>query len=122
MKALIIAAHGSRKQESNAEVAALADRLAKKATGSFQVVEHAFLQFTEPLLGQKIEALALKGVKQIVIFPFFIASGSHILSDIPEVIRHAGAIYKDIDFKITRHLGIIEAVEEIILREVMSLK
>ncbi len=120
MKALIIAAHGSRKEESNMEVASLADRLSKKATGSFGFVDHAFLQFAEPLLEEKIGELAKKGAKKIVIFPFFIAAGSHILKDIPEVVKKAQNAYADIDFKITDHLGKIQAVEEIILKEVMN--
>ena len=122
MKALIIAAHGSRKKESNMEVASLADRLSKKATGSFGFVDHAFLQFAEPLLEKKIDELAAKGAKKIVIFPFFIAAGNHILVDIPEVVKRAKNAHADIDFTITDHLGKIQAVEEIILREVMNSK
>ena len=120
MKALIIAAHGSRKIESNMEVASLAERLSKKATGSFDSVDHAFLQFAEPLLEKKIDELAEKGVMKIVIFPFFIAAGNHILVDIPEVVKKAKASHSHIEFSITEHLGKIQAVEEIILREVMN--
>nr|NJM01796.1 cobalamin biosynthesis protein CbiX [Desulfobacula sp.] len=119
VKALIIAAHGSRKNESNAEVASLADRLSKKATGSFESVDYAFLQFAEPLLESKIEELARKGIKKIVIFPFFIAAGSHIRTDIPEIVKKSAAAHGDIEFIVTDHLGKIQAVEEIILREVM---
>jgi sirohydrochlorin cobaltochelatase len=120
VKALIIAAHGSKKNESNAEVASLADRLSKKATGSFESVDYAFLQFAEPLLESKIDELAQKGIKKIVIFPFFIAAGSHIRVDIPEVVKKAKAAHDDIEFSVTDHLGKIQAVEEIILREVMG--
>lgn len=120
MKALIIAAHGSRKEESNMEVASLADRLSKKATGSFGAVEYAFLQFAEPLLEKKIDELAQKGAKKIVIFPFFIAAGNHIRVDIPEVVKKAKASYSGIEFSVTDHLGKIQAVEEIILRQVMT--
>jgi len=122
VKALIIAAHGSKKKESNMEVASLADRLSKKATGSFESVNHAFLQFAEPLLENKIHELAEKGIKKIVIFPFFIAAGNHILVDIPETVKKARDVYTDIEFSITDHLGKIQAVEEIILREVMNSK
>ena len=120
MKALIIAAHGSRKNESNMEIASLADRLSKKATGSFGAVAFAFLQFAEPLLENKIDELAALGAKKIIIFPFFIAAGSHIRVDIPEVVKKAKAAHGDIEFSVTDHLGKIQAVEDIILREVMG--
>jgi sirohydrochlorin ferrochelatase len=119
LKALIIAAHGSRKKESNLEVALLAARVSKKSKGSFGTVEHAFLQIAEPLLENKIKELVQKGAKKIVIFPFFIGSGSHILVDIPELVQQAKITYKHVEFKLTRHLGKIEAIEDIIIQEVI---
>ncbi len=118
VKALIIAAHGSRRIESGREVTSLTHRLAQKVTGAFDVVEHAFLQFAEPLLEEKLEELAQKGATKIVIFPFFISSGSHILVDIPELVEKARSIHPDIEFIVTRPLGKIETIEEIIIREV----
>ena len=123
MKALIIAAHGSRKKESNLEVASLAARVSEKAAGLFEKVEYAFLQIADPLLEKKIDELVQKGAAEIVIFPFFIGSGSHILVDIPKLVQQAQITYKHVEFKLTRHFGKIEAVEDLILHEVMmSLK
>jgi len=120
VKALIIAAHGSRRTESNLEVESLAKRLSQKATGSFKTVVHAFIQFADPFLEKTIDDLVQKGATQIVIFPFFIASGSHILVDIPEFIKNAQHSHPHVDFKVTKHLGKIAAIEEIILHEVMA--
>jgi len=120
VKALIIAAHGSRKKESNLEVASLASRVSKKAAGSFEKVEHAFLQIAEPLLEKKIDELVQKGAEKIVIFPFFIGSGSHILVDIPALVKKAQLIYPHVELKVTRHLGKIEEIEDVIIREVLS--
>ncbi|WP_457552244.1 sirohydrochlorin chelatase [Desulfobacula sp.] len=120
MKALIIAAHGSRKKESNLEIASLVERVSKKVTGSFKMVDHAFLQFAEPLLEKKMGELVQKGATKIVIFPFFIAGGSHILVDIPELVKKAQLIYPHVEFKLTRYLGKIEAIENIIIHEVVS--
>ncbi len=118
MKALIIAAHGSRKKESNMEVAALALRVSKKIKNEFDKVEHAFLQFAEPLLETTVDELARKGADEIVIFPFFIGSGSHILVDIPELVEKAGRRYPGTKISITRHLGKIETIDDIIIQEV----
>ena len=120
VKALIIAAHGSRKKESNLEVASLAERVSKKAKGSFEEVEHAFLQLADPLLEKKIDELVQKGATKIVIFPFFIGSGNHILVDIPELVKQAQFIHDHVEFKVTRHLGKIEAIEDVIIHEVMA--
>lgn len=119
VKALIIAAHGSRKKESNREIASLADRLSKKAEGSFERVAHAFLQMAEPRIDKTIQDLVEQGAVKIVIFPFFIGSGSHILVDIPELVKTAQSDYPQVEFRITRHLGKIEGIETVILEEVM---
>jgi sirohydrochlorin ferrochelatase len=126
VKVLIIASHGSRKKESNIELAALTERVSKKfekassKTESFARIEHAFLQFAEPLLEKKIEELVQAGATKIVIFPFFIGSGNHILVDIPELIKKMQQNYDHVEFKVTRHLGKIETVEDVIIREVMN--
>ncbi len=119
MKALIIAAHGSRETKSNLEVKSLSEKILKKTKGTFDTVEYAFLQFANPLLDSKIDELVQKGAKKIVIFPFFIGSGSHILVDIPELIKKAKAAYKNVEFKVTLHLGKIKAIEDAIINEVM---
>lgn len=120
MKVLIIAAHGSRKNESNLEIVSLARRISKKTKGSFDIVTHAFLQLANPLLENMMDTLIEKGATQIVIFPFFIGSGSHILVDIPNLMKNAQSTHRHVDFKITRHLGKIEAIEDVILHEVMA--
>jgi sirohydrochlorin ferrochelatase len=118
LKALIIAAHGSRKKESNLEVEFLVENVSQKAKGSFEIVTHAFLQMAEPLLEKKIDELVQRGATKIVIFPFFIASGSHILVDIPDLVKQARITYPHVEFVLTRHLGKIQAIEDIIVQEV----
>jgi sirohydrochlorin ferrochelatase len=126
VKVLIIASHGSRKRQSNIELADLTERVSKKfdkessEIESFERIEHAFLQFAEPLLEKKIEQLVKDGATKIVIFPFFIGSGNHILVDIPELIKKMQQNYDHVEFKVTRHLGKIEAIEDVIIQEVMN--
>ncbi|WDP89920.1 MAG: CbiX/SirB N-terminal domain-containing protein [Desulfobacter sp.] len=118
MKALVIAAHGSRKKESAVEVAALTEKLAKKAKPEFDLVVHGFLQFSEPFLPGVVEDAVNKGADQVVIFPFFISAGAHIMTDIPELVRACEEKYPGTAFILTRHLGAVQGIEDIILDEV----
>lgn len=122
MKTVIVAAHGSRQKASAAEVAALAKKLDTKvktdgSTDIHQVV-HAFLQFCGPSLEAVIQELADSGVDEMVIFPFFISAGSHVQTDIPRAVETARQKHPHVRFHITRHLGILDAVEDLILGEV----
>jgi len=119
---VIVAAHGSRQKASAADVAALAQKLDHRVktndSNDIQQVVHAFLQFSDPSLETVIQALADKGVDEMVIFPFFISAGSHVQTDIPRAVDTARQKYPAVRFFITRHLGILDAVEDLILGEV----
>ena len=117
MKTLIIAAHGSRKQASNIEVERLAGRLAGKLSDRFDRVIPAFLQFADPLLEDVLQTAAKDG-GQVVVFPFFIGSGSHILEDIPALVSQAGLDHPEVEFILARHLGKLESIDRIIIDEV----
>ena len=122
MKTVIVAAHGSRQKASAAEVAALAQKMDKKVktdgSHDIQQVVHAFLQFCDPSLETVLQELVDSGVEEVVIFPFFISAGSHVQTDIPQAVETARQQYPDVQFHITRHLGILDAVEDLILGEV----
>jgi sirohydrochlorin ferrochelatase len=120
LKILVIAAHGSRKTTSNLEVEELTKRLASQLSDHFDRVVHAFLQMADPLLETTLDHLAQNGASHIVVFPFFIGSGSHIIEDIPQLIEKARQAYPAIDFTLTRHLGGIQAIETIIVDEVID--
>ncbi len=120
---LIIAAHGSRNKAAAKQVAALCQKVGKKnfcRTPQFDRVVHGFLQFSDPSLKDVIDHQAEQGAEKIVVFPFFIAAGSHILEDIPELVEKARIKYPEIEFSITPHLGVMDTVEDLILKEVSS--
>lgn len=119
MKILIIAAHGSRRKESAMEVAALAKKLNRNESHAFDRVDHGFLQFSDPRLIHVIDRAVSDGAKQIIVFPLFISAGSHILTDIPEMVSRAGETYPNVEFSITRHLGVLPSVENAIVEEVV---
>lgn len=119
MNVLIIAAHGSRKRASAQEVAALASRIESKASG-FDKTCHAFLQFAQPSLSEAIDTAVADGAAHIVVFPFFIATGSHVQTDIPDQVDAAAKKHPKVRFSITRHLGVIESVEDLVIGEVRN--
>ena len=118
MKGLIIAAHGSRKAESNDEIVQLTRNLSAISGEHFDLVECAFLQFTGPDLEETITGMVEKGIEKIVVFPYFLGSGSHVTKDIPEILSKMETKYPRIQITATRHLGAAKGVKELILEEV----
>ena len=67
MKALIILAHGSRKQESNQEIENLTNDVRALVKREFDIVDYAFLEIAEPSLTNSIEKVVSKNISGVAI-------------------------------------------------------
>jgi len=104
-RALIIIAHGSRKESSNAEVAQLTQKVQAMLDSEYMIVKTAFLEFTEPSLEQSIIACVQERAKELVILPYFLAPGNHVTRDIPEVVKKMQKEYPDVRLELKKHIG-----------------
>ncbi len=108
--ALIIVAHGSRKESSNAEVMELGTKVKPLVDAHYDVVKTAFLEFAKPSLEESIIASVKEGVTHIVILPYFLASGNHVTRDIPAVVEQMEIIYPEVKIELKEHLGSAEGM------------
>ena len=115
MNTLIILAHGSRRQESNAEIASLAKQVEKCSDNEYDITAYAFLELAEPDLSQCIENMITYGASDITIFPYFLNSGNHVTCDIPALIKEANAQYPDCRFRLTSFIGKHKDIPNLIL-------
>lgn len=104
-KALIIVAHGSRKEASNKEVMELGEKVKFLLCDHYAYVMTAFLEFATPSLEESIVSCAEKGVNEVVILPYFLASGNHVTRDIPEVVGKIQVSHSDIKMTLKEHIG-----------------
>ena len=118
MKTLLLAAHGSKRDAANQEVIAIAKTLADRSRGTFDAVLAGFMQFASPSIVDQIAALVRSGATEIVVLPYFIASGSHVLIDIPAQVAAARAENPHVNFRLMPHLGKLPGVIDIILAQV----
>lgn len=102
---LIIVAHGSRKESSNAEVMTLGAKIKPLVTPPYDAVKIAFLEFAQPSLEESILASIKEGVSDLVILPYFLASGNHVTRDIPAVVQEMKAHYPEVNIELKEHLG-----------------
>ena len=116
MKALLIIAHGSRKQSSNDEVAKLATAVAAQESG-FELIEHAFLELTTPKVPDGIQSLISQGATDVVILPYFLAAGFHVADDLPKLLSDAQDQYPDVRFKLLKHLGAADRMPNWIIQQ-----
>ena len=102
---LLIIAHGSRRQASNEEVRALAERVRALRDPGIEHVEVAFLELAEPSIPEGLGNCVSAGAREIIVFPYFLPAGTHVANDIP----HALEVFRDqhpaIRLRLASHLG-----------------
>jgi sirohydrochlorin ferrochelatase len=116
LNALILLSHGSRRQESNAEMIRLAEAVAAVEGQPYNHVTCAFQQFARPAFDQAVEESVSRGVSRIVVYPLFLAAGSHVQEDVPAMIRRARSRFPDLDIILTPHLGQTPGLAQFLVR------
>ena len=115
MQALVVAAHGSRREASNTEVRLLVQRLSESAPGVFELIEAGFLELASPSILEAITACIDAGAVRIVVVPYFLASGRHVSEDIPRIVDAMSAQHPQVTIHAADHIGASQAMPRLIL-------
>ncbi len=115
-KALLVVAHGSRREASNEEVRALGELIAQQAGDRYQMVKAAFLELAEPSIPDGIEACIRDGACEVVVMPYFLSAGRHVVKDIPNEVAPKQQQYPDIPIRIAPYLGAADGIAELMLQ------
>jgi sirohydrochlorin ferrochelatase len=117
MKALLVVAHGSRRNESNEEVRRLANRIKENAGPAFDLVANAFLEISSPQVDSALADLIDAGATEIKVFPYFLSAGTHVVNDIPRLIQEAKGAHPSIHIEILPHMGALHGIGTMILNQ-----
>jgi sirohydrochlorin ferrochelatase len=115
MKALLLIAHGSRRKQSNDEVVILADRLKLNCSEQYKIIHAGFLELAETLIPDGIKKCVDDGATSIVVLPYFLNSGRHVIEDIPNIVNETKPHYPNINIKIAPHLGASNLMMELLI-------
>jgi len=116
MRTLLLVAHGSRMTSSNDTVAALANKLRPRLPQyGFDLITHAFLELTEPSIPDGVSDLVDAGATEVVVLPYFLAPGTHVVDDVPELVSEAKEKYPEVTFTVMPHLGGVDGIADLIL-------
>jgi sirohydrochlorin ferrochelatase len=105
MHALLLIAHGSRREVSNQEVRELAARLEQIACDRFDRVIPAFLELAEPDIPTGIGLCVESGATAVTAVPYFLSAGRHVASDIPAKLEKARHRHQAVTVRQSDYLG-----------------
>lgn len=115
MKALLLVAHGSRREASNNEIRELTERLSARSADSFSDVRCAFLELAEPSIPDGIMQCAEQGANEVMVLPYFLSAGRHVAEDIPEEIEKARAALTGVEVKQLPYIGSLEQITDLLI-------
>ena len=115
MKALLLIAHGSRRDASNREVIELADKLAALAGNDFDLVKACFLELADPGIDTAVSECADLGVQHITVVPYFLSAGRHVAEDVPQELTEAARHHRGISITVCSHIGAISMMPDLLL-------
>ena len=68
-----------------------------------------------PNVSDGVKVLAEAGATKIVVLPYFLAPGTHVIDDMPELIAAAEKNYPAVSFTVAQHLGGVDGIIGLIL-------
>jgi sirohydrochlorin ferrochelatase len=119
MKSLLIVAHGSRREQSNDEIKALVRKMSV-SSHEFSEIKAAFLEIAAPLIPDAIRRLIKNGAHEVVVVPYFLSSGRHLVEDIPAEVNIVRTEYPNIKITIAPYLGAADEMADILFKQARS--
>jgi sirohydrochlorin cobaltochelatase len=110
--AIILFGHGSRDALWHLPIQAVAERI--RTTSPTTTVTCAYLELTEPSLGDAAAALIRTGVSDITILPMFLGVGRHAREDLPALIADLKQHHPKIAFQVQPAVGENPAVLDLL--------
>ena len=115
MQALLLIAHGSRREASNQEVRDLAGRLGQIAGDHFDLIVPAFLELAEPDIMAGVAQCVEAGASSVTAVPYFLSAGRHVVTDIPTELNKATRQHPAVSIVQSDYLGMHGSLPKILL-------
>jgi len=99
---LLLAGHGSRQRAGNDQVEKFAAQWRRAHPD--RRIEVCFIEHAEVLLNDGLDRAA-QGARRVVLLPFILNAAGHVKMELPAAVNAARLRHPDVDFVVTRHLG-----------------
>lgn len=105
MKALVVIAHGSRREASNDEVRDLVNSMHQLDGQMFDIIKACFLELAEPSIKDALDSCVELGANDIIVMPYFLSAGTHVSNDIPRELLNVRVKHPNVTIVERPHIG-----------------
>lgn len=108
MKAILLYGHGARNPEWAEPFHRIRDAI--KSRDPQALVEPGFLELMRPSFDEGVDCLVRQGATEIVVVPIFMAAGSHVKKDLPQLAANAMDRHPGLVIALAAPVGEVESV------------
>jgi precorrin-8X/cobalt-precorrin-8 methylmutase len=116
---VLIVGHGSPRANANAGFIGLVERVAGRLSGL--TVLPTFFSIAHPNIEDRVAELAARGVRRIVLMPYFLYSGQHVTADIPALLDRCRATFPGVSLDLLATLEGEPGLEDIVVERLAPL-
>ena len=110
--AILLMGHGSRIPEANDTLHQIAERV--RLQSGCEIVEVAFREMHAPNIQKGIDACVARGARRIILYPYFLFAGAHVLEDLPAEMAAAEDRYPGLEMVLGKPLGSHPKLAEVV--------
>ncbi len=114
--AVLLIAHGSRHAPANDDLHGVVERISAK--GEYPIVEPSFLELAAPSIAEGGEACVRRGAALVLMIPYFLSSGVHILRDLSLARDELAQLHPDVEFRLAPPLGPHPLLDELVAKRI----
>jgi len=111
--AILLMAHGSRIPEANSAVNEIAGMV--KQFAGYDIVEVSFRENHSPNIQDGIDTCVAKGAERILLAPYFLYLGAHVLEDLPKELEEARLRHPGVEMAMGKHLGVHKRLAKLVI-------
>ena len=111
--AVLLIAHGSRRPEANQDLVQLAKMIGSQ--GRYDLIEVSYLELASPTILEGGRRCVEQGAKRVLMFPYFLSAGVHVVTDLNEIRDQLAAEFPDVKFILCHHLGLHPLMTELVM-------
>lgn len=112
LQAIILLGHGSRVPDAGKDMEKVARRLKEKY--GHPLVEICFMSRLGPHFPEIFEKCVRMGATQVLVIPYFLHSGLHLVLDIPEMMQEEAGKYPQVELVLGKGLGFDEILVDLV--------
>ena len=112
-KAVLLIAHGSRREAANLDLVKLAEMLREREL--FPIIEISYLELAEPTIPEGAARCIKAGANEVLMLPYFLSAGVHVQNDLEQYRGEFSVAYPETCFRLCPHLGLHPLMLEIVL-------